>query len=63
MASIPQLGYLGQIHALGLDDVVDDGDGVAGEDVFELLTDSAKSLGQCRENIREALTRLEERRK
>lgn len=33
------------------------------DDVFELLTASAKSLGECRENIREALTRLEERRK
>lgn len=33
------------------------------DDVFDLLTDTQKSLASCEANTREALTRLDERRR
>lgn len=33
------------------------------DDVFDLLTESQKSLSECQANTREALTRLDERRR
>jgi len=33
------------------------------DDVFDLLTDAQKSLASCEANTREALTRLDERRR